>query len=281
MSRDLRAEVRALLERQGLALSKLRGQHLLVDPGVLDRILAAAAVAPGDAVLEIGPGTGVLTERLLAAGAQVTAVELDPRMAALLRARFADEPRFTLVEGDAVGLLRSHGRAPLHLPAGFAVVANLPYQVTTPLLWALLGPDVPAERLPAAVTVMVQREVADRILGRPRPNLLSLLVGTYGAPRTVCDVPAAAFQPPPRVRSAVVRAAAAPLAGRAALLALAKAGFAAPRRTLAANLAAAGVADKAAAQRALGQAGLSADVRAERLDAAAWMRLAAALGKRL
>ncbi len=275
MSRDLRAEVRALLARQGLALSKLRGQHLLVDQGVLDRILAAAALAPGDAVLEIGPGTGVLTERLLAAGAQVTAIELDPRMAALLRERFSGEARFTLVEGDALEIL------PLRLPAGYSVVANLPYQITTPLLWALVGPDVPAERLPRALTVMVQREVAERILGRPRKNLLSLLVATYGAPRKVCDVPPAAFLPPPKVRSAVVHAAAAPLAGRAALLALAKAGFTAPRRTLAANLAAAGVAEKAAVQRALGGAGVPADVRAERLDAAAWMRLAAALDKRL
>lgn len=287
MSSSLRAETHAVLSRHGLTLSKLRGQHLLVDVATLERILAAAELTPGMAVLEIGPGTGTLTARLLAAGARVTAVELDRRMAEVLRARFAGEPRFTLIVGDALAVLEKGGRMgpPLHLPPGFIVVANLPYQITTPLLWTLLGPDVPAARLPQSLTVLVQREVAERMLAgsaalpagrQARLNLLALLMQSYGPGRRIALVPPGAFLPPPRVSSAVVRFAAEPLPDRARLLSLARAGFAAPRRTLAGNLAAAGRSRTAVAS-VLRAAGLPAAVRAEALTLADWQSVAAAL----
>ncbi|TAK05319.1 ribosomal RNA small subunit methyltransferase A [Patescibacteria group bacterium] len=273
MNRSVREETAALLAAHGLPLSKLRGQHLLVDAAHLARIVAAARLGRADAVLEIGPGTGVLTERLLATGARVTAVELDQRMAHLLAARFSGEPRFTLVVGDA---LREVPR--LSLPAGYAVVANLPYQITTPLLWELVGPDRPAAALPTAVTVLVQKEVADRMLARPpRLNLLALLMQTYGAGERIAVVPPGAFLPPPKVTSASVRFVAAPVKGRDRLLSLARAGFSAPRRLLAGNLAAAGIADRAAVEAALTAAGLPEDVRAERLSLTDWQRVAAAL----
>lgn len=273
MNRSVRERTAALLAAHGMPLSKLRGQHLLVDAAHLSRIVGAARLTPEAVVLEIGPGTGLLTERLLAAGARVTAVELDPRMANLLVARFAGEPRFTLVVGDALREVRR-----LKMPSGYAVVANLPYQITTPLLWELVGPDRPAEALPAAVTVLVQKEVADRMLARlPRMNMLALLMQTYGAGERIAVVPPGAFLPPPRVTSAVVRFVAASVKGRERLLSLAHAGFSAPRRLLAGNLAAAGIADRAHLEAALAAAGLPGGVRAERLSVADWQRVAAAL----
>lgn len=267
-----------MLAAHGMPLSKLRGQHLLVDPAHLARVVAAAALRRDDAVLEIGPGTGLLTERLLAAGARVTAVELDRRMAALLASRFAGEPRFTLVVGDALQVVGARRAPPLRMPSGFAVVANLPYQITTPLLWELLGPERPASVLPAAVTILVQKEVADRMLARPpRMNLLALLLQTYGVGERIAVVPPGAFLPPPKVTSAVVRFIAAPQQGRSRLLSLARAGFSAPRRLLAGNLSAAGVAERSAVEAALAGAGLPAGVRAERLSVADWQRVAAAL----
>ncbi len=278
MNRSLRAATAELLERHGLTLAKLRGQHLLVDAAALARIVAAAGLRGGESVLEIGPGTGILTDRLLAAGAHVTAIELDQRMATLLRERFAGAPRFTLIVGDALAVLAERRGTPL--PPDYVVVANLPYQITTPLLWTLIGPDVPATRLPVSVTVLIQREVADRLLARPPDmNLLALLTQTFGEARRVADVPAGAFLPPPRVTSSVVHLARAPIAGRAALLKLARAGFAAPRRKLLGNLAASGLSRDAAAA-ALKAAKIDADVRAERLDIAAWQRLSAALDAR-
>ncbi len=273
MNRSVREETAALLAAHGLPLSKLRGQHLLVDAVHLSRMVAAAHIGRVSTVLEIGPGTGLLTERLLAVGAQVTAVELDRRMADLLAARFAGEPRFTLVVGDA---LREIPR--LALPAGYVVVANLPYQITTPCMWELVGPKRPAAKLPAAVTVLVQKEVADRMLARPaHMNLLALLMQTYGAGERIALVPPGAFLPPPKVTSASVRFVFEPLEDRAHLLALARAGFSAPRRTLAGNLAAAKIADRAKVQAVLAACGLPDGVRAERLSVFDWQRVAVAL----
>lgn len=278
MNRSAREETAALLAAHNMPLSKLRGQHLLVDAAHLSRIVDAAHLGPDVVVLEVGPGTGLLTERLLQTGARVTAIELDRRMANLLAARFAGEPRFTLVVGDALQVVGAHGRAPLHMPSGFVVVANLPYQITTPLLWELVGPDRPAAQQPAAVTILVQKEVADRMLARPpRMNMLALLMQTYGTGERIAVVPPGAFLPPPKVTSASVRFVAAPVEGRDRLLSLARAGFSSPRRILAGNLAGSGIARKADVQAALAAAGLPDGVRAERLSVADWQRVAAAL----
>ncbi len=187
------------------------GQHFLVSQAHLDRLLEVAAVRPGEPVLEVGPGRGALTERLLAAGARVTAVELDPALAGALRVRWAAEPRFRLIEADIL-------RTPLDAAALFgreepyAVIANLPYYLTTPLLFRFIRERQRFTRL----LLMVQREVADRMAAAPADGhaygSLSIAAQVACSVRLVLRVPPGAFHPRPRVESAVVELR--PLPGR-------------------------------------------------------------------
>jgi 16S rRNA (adenine1518-N6/adenine1519-N6)-dimethyltransferase len=181
------------------------GQHWLVDPQVLERIVAAAAIQPGEWLLEVGPGRGVLTERLLASpAAGLVAVELDRDLAAGLRQRFAAEPRFQLLEGDALKL-------PLLTPSGSLpdkVVANIPYNITGPLLERLVGR---LDQLPAhpfrLLVLLVQQEVGQRLTasaGQSAFSALTLRMALLARCRRVCVVPPRSFQPPPKVMSEVV-----------------------------------------------------------------------------
>lgn len=192
---SLRETVRATLERMGRGALHIRGQNFLVDDTVLDEIIHASGVRPGDVVLEIGPGLGMLTERLLAAGARVTAIELDPQFASYLRETFGDRVR--IIEGDAL-------QADLGALAGgapYRVIANIPYNITSLLLLAI----VHASSVPLSATLMVQSEVASRVLaGPPDMNPLSLLVGFHAVPRIALKVSRASFSPSPKVDSAVL-----------------------------------------------------------------------------
>ncbi|MFC7236506.1 16S ribosomal RNA methyltransferase A [Halosegnis marinus] len=171
-------------------------QHFLVDDRVLDRI---PSYLPEDAdrghLLEIGGGTGALTDRLLAAGDEVTVVERDPELAAFLREEFAaevDAGRLTVVEGDALDV---------DLPDFTACVSNLPYGVSSEIAFRLLPEKRP-------LVLMFQKEFADRMAADPGTDeygRLSVTAGHYAAVEVVEDVPAAAFDPRPRVESAVVR----------------------------------------------------------------------------
>ncbi len=192
-------EVRRLIRAEGLRASRSRSQNFLADPDVLQAILDLADPAPGRRVLEIGPGLGILTGGLLDAGATVAAVELDAGLAAYLRRRFAaaiSEGRLRLIEGDALDqpLLEL-------LPSPFEVVANLPYHVTSPILHRLLGASPRPERL----VLMLQLEVAERIAAAPGSmSYLSAFVQYHAAVRLARRVPAAAFEPAPKVDSAIV-----------------------------------------------------------------------------
>jgi 16S rRNA (adenine1518-N6/adenine1519-N6)-dimethyltransferase len=193
------ADVRATLRAAGLRARHALSQNFLADADVLDAILHAAGVEPGDRVLEIGPGLGLLTGGLLGGGATVTAVELDTRLAAFLRDRFApevDAGTLTLVEGDALD------QDLLHLaPAPYSVVANLPYHITSPILHALLG----AAPRPTRLVLMVQREVAERIAAPPgKMSYLSVFVQYHARVRIAFHVPPEAFEPEPAVESAVI-----------------------------------------------------------------------------
>ena len=178
------------------------GQHFLHDPSVLERIVAAVAPRAGDTLLEIGPGRGALTALLLACACRtLDAVEIDRDLAAMLRERFAREPRFTLHEADALrfdfaALAATRGR--------LRVIGNLPYNISTPLLFHLL------ESAPviADLHVMLQREVIERMAAAPGDaayGRLTVMLAPWVQVEPLFDVGPGAFQPPPRVWSAVAR----------------------------------------------------------------------------
>jgi len=176
------------------------GQHWLIDQGVLGRIVAAAQLNPGDRVLEVGPGRGALTERLLASpAAAVLAVELDRDLVAGLQLRFSDEPRFSLCCGDVLAV---------ELPAADKVVANIPYNITGPLLERLVGRlDRPVSRPYERLVLLVQREVGERIRclpGSSAYSALSVRMQLMVRCQLICAVPPRCFQPPPKVHSEVI-----------------------------------------------------------------------------
>ena len=191
-------QLRRLLLAEGLRPKKSLSQNFLTDPSVLDAIVAAADLQPGERVVEIGPGLGVLTRRLLAAGTSVTAVEVDPRLAAWLRRELGEQPGFDLIEADALTL---HPRD-LGGEGDYKVVANIPYHITSPLLHAFLEGDRP----PELTVLLVQLEVAERVAAPPgRMSYLSAFAQNVAAAEVVARVPAAAFEPAPEVDSAVLR----------------------------------------------------------------------------
>ncbi len=176
------------------------GQNFLVDPNLQRKIAAAVGAAPGEPVLEIGPGKGALTGHLAASGAAVTAVELDDDLAAALAARYENDSRVTVVHGDILSV---------DLPALTAdwsrtrVAGNIPYNITTPIIFRLLRPPYPAD-----IVLTVQAEVAARIMAAPGTRTygaLSVGIGVHARASKVCKVPRRAFRPVPRVESAAVR----------------------------------------------------------------------------
>jgi 16S rRNA (adenine1518-N6/adenine1519-N6)-dimethyltransferase len=190
------------LRRLGVAPRKSLGQHFLVDEFVLGDIADACLLRPSDTVLEIGAGPGGLTAELAKRAGAVVAVDIDEEMASLARRRLADQPHVCVIAADVLDytpaeLLEEGGAS-----APYVATGNLPYYITQPVIRRLLEADPAPER----IVVLVQREVARRMVGGPgRESLLSMSIKCYGAPEPLFDVPASAFWPPPRVQSAAVR----------------------------------------------------------------------------
>ncbi len=196
-----------MLKERGLAANQGLGQNFLVDEGVLEGIVEAAEVKEGDRVLEIGPGPGVLTEKLLERGAKVTAVELDRGMCALLEERFGECPELRVLHQDILKTdlneLLGSGDEEGREPRDWKVAANLPYYITTPVLFALLKES----RRFSSITIMVQKEVAQRMEAGPGTGAygaLSLAVQYAAEVKKALSVPPSAFWPRPKVESAVV-----------------------------------------------------------------------------
>jgi 16S rRNA (adenine1518-N6/adenine1519-N6)-dimethyltransferase len=209
------------------------GQHFLSDVGILNRIVAAADVVPGDTVLEVGPGHGSLTEALAKRGATVIAVEIDRDLVPALRDQFRNAPQVTIVERDVLDATPGELLAAGGASAPYVVVANLPYNIAAPTLRAFLEGDVRPTRL----VVMVQREVAEAIVARPGAmGLLSVATQVYGETSLVMRVAPGAFSPPPKVESAVVRIDVAPEprvdVPLDAFFRIVRAGFGNPRKQL-------------------------------------------------
>jgi len=281
-------EVRRTLRREGLRASHARSQNFLADPDVLQAILDLAEAGSGTRVLEIGPGLGILTGGLLAEGAEVTAVELDAALVGYLRTRFAEQlegGRLRLVEGDALDQ-----ELTTIVASPYRVVANLPYHITSPMLHRLLGGEPAPERL----VLMVQAEVAERIAAAPgQMSYLSVFVQYHATIRIALRVPPEAFEPAPKVASAVVvlepRGHRPLTAAREdALWALVHAGFRERRKMLRNVLArqlragedgATGpLLGQARVDAALAAAGIAGDRRPQTLSVEDWLRLLEAFG---
>ncbi len=279
------ADPRALdgvLRRHGVRAAASLGQRFLVDRGVLASIVEAAEIGPTDDVLEIGPGPGVLTAALADRALSVTAVEIDQRLVAVLRDTLGERANVRIVRADAldVDLYAVGERRPTR------IVANLPYQITTPLLERFLADA----RRPPLVVVLVQEEVAKRMAASetneraPRERgFLSVFVQSFAEARIVRRVPPRAFRPAPKVSSAVValrtraRPAFAPLEQKAFLTFVSDV-FRHRRKQLRSALGHEAGIEKARADRALAAAGIDPKRRPEELSLAAWVALANEVG---
>jgi 16S rRNA (adenine1518-N6/adenine1519-N6)-dimethyltransferase len=272
--------IRALLADAGLRPSRALGQNFVADPNTVRRIARLAGVGPGDRVVEIGAGLGSLTLALAETGAEVTAVEVDRHLVPLLR-EVVEPSGVRVVEGDAMELDWGELLGPADPDRPWALVANLPYNVATPLVLTVLERAPQVERM----VVMVQREVGERLAGRPGSGaygIPSVKLAWWADAEVVGRVPPTVFVPQPRVESALVRitrhaeppaAAVAAGVGRAEVFALIEAGFGQRRKMLRRSLA--GRADP----EAFAAAGVRPEARAEELDLDAWIALAAAVGR--
>ncbi|MCE2924740.1 MAG: 16S rRNA (adenine(1518)-N(6)/adenine(1519)-N(6))-dimethyltransferase RsmA [Phycisphaeraceae bacterium] len=202
------SEIKAMLAERGLRPRHALGQNFLIDHNLLAKLLNAANLKPGELILEVGPGTGTLTEALLAQGCRVLACEMDTNLASLLADRITSQghaERFRLVQGDCLALGKRLNNAVANAIGDepFKLVANLPYNAATPLILTLLI-DHPRCSLIAAT---IQREVADRLTAKPATpdyGLLSILVQALSTPHILAKLDPACFWPRPKVTSAMV-----------------------------------------------------------------------------
>lgn len=193
-----------IIQKYGFDFQKKFGQNFLIDPRVLDKIIAAAQITKDDFVLEIGPGIGTMTQYLAEAAREVTAVEIDRNLIPILSETLSEYENVTVLNQDvlktdiaAIAQERNGGRP-------IKVVANLPYYITTPIIMGLFESRVPID----SITVMVQKEVAQRMQAQPGTKdygALSLAVQYYAEPYIAANVPPNCFIPRPNVGSAVIR----------------------------------------------------------------------------
>lgn len=193
-----------IIKKYNFVFQKKYGQNFLIDTHVLDKIIAAANITKNDMVLEIGPGIGTMTQYLAEAAGQVVAVEIDDNLIPILEDTLKDCDNVTIIHDDILKVDLSHLAAQYNSGRPIKIVANLPYYITTPIIMSLFEKDVPVHN----ITVMVQKEVADRMQVGPGSKdygALSLAVQYYAEPYLVANVPPNCFLPRPKVGSAVIR----------------------------------------------------------------------------
>jgi 16S rRNA (adenine1518-N6/adenine1519-N6)-dimethyltransferase len=265
-------ETRALLQQHGLRPKTRIGQHFVIDPNTIRKVVDVAGVKPGDQVLEIGPGLGALSLAILDAGARLIAIELDRALKPVLDETLADRARLVIADAMAVDYKRLlRGRST-------KLVANLPYQVATPLILDLLV-GAPAVQ---SFTVMIQKEVGERLAAQPGDDAygaVSAKIAFLASARIAAPVSRRVFYPMPDVESVIVqierRARPAEKIARARLFAVIEAGFAQRRKTIRRALRGAWSAEDV--ERALTKAGVAGEARAETLGVSDFAAIARAL----
>lgn len=263
------------------------GQHWLRNERVLDRIITAAKIAPTDRILEIGPGTGILTRKLVAAASAVVAVEIDRDLCALLVKKMGHIDNFLLLENDFLGLdINSSLTDFPKFQNANKVVANIPYNITGPILEKLLGNIVhPAEQPFDSIVLLVQKEVGERLFAKPSTKAfgaLSIRVQYLADCELICPVPARDFSPPPKVDSAVIRLTPRRLNLKAnnpkMLDNLVRLGFSTRRKMLRNNLQSA--IDREDLIELLASLKIGAEIRAEDLSIEQWIQLSNLVSER-
>jgi 16S rRNA (adenine1518-N6/adenine1519-N6)-dimethyltransferase len=277
--------IKPLLQKHGFRFSKSKGQNFLTQSWVPREIAEGAGIDDTCGVLEVGPGIGPLTQALCESAAKVVAVEVDTSLKPILAETMADQDNFTLIFGDILktnipALVAEHfqGLRPM-------ACANLPYYITSPVLSALLE-----SRCFEAVTVMVQKEVAQRICAQPGSkdySAFSLFCQYYAEPEILFDVPPSCFIPQPKVTSAVITlrcrtAPPCPISDEKLFFRVVKASFAQRRKTLTNGLSSGfGEIPKAEIIECIRAAGFSETIRGETLDIPGFARIAEEIGKKL
>ena len=273
-SESLLTQTQKLLRRYDLRARKGLGQHFLIDEDILRLIIDTAQLTAEDVVIEVGPGLGVLTRELAEHAGRVVAIELDDKLAQILKESLSGAKNVTIINQD---VLKIDPAALMHDvgSTAYKVVANLPYYITSPVLRHFLE----AEIKPQSMVVMVQKEVAEEIAAKPgKMSLLSIGVQLYGEPFIVAKVPAESFYPAPAVDSAVLKVTpyAKPpieIADTEGFFRLARAGFSAARKQLANSLAKGMGISKEETLALLAKADISSQRRAETLSIEEWARL--------
>lgn len=259
-------DLKSLLNANGFWAKKSLGQNFLVDENAFDQIVAAAELQPTEAVVEVGPGTGFLTERLLAKAGRVIAVEYDEAMVRLLKLRFLSVRNLELVHHDALTF---------PVPSGaYKVVANIPYYITSPLLKHFLQ----SGNRPGLMVLLVQKEVAEKICGLDGKSMVTTETQVFGRPQIMGLVPRTSFYPAPKVDSAILKIEVypeplVPQEQLKAFLRLVGFGFTQKRKKLS-NALASGFHREVDEMRAiLEKVGLDSNIRAEELEIADWLKL--------
>jgi len=280
---SLLVRTKKLLRRFNLQARKGLGQHFLIDEEVLELIVSTARLTPTDGVVEVGPGLGVLTQELAGQAGCVIAVELDDKMAAILKETLTAFDNVTIINQDVLRIdpaaLLQEQRIKLPSavvsPFRYKVVANLPYYITAPVLRRFLEASVK----PETMVVMVQKEVAETIAAKPgQMSLLSVSVQFYGVPTIISQVPAGSFYPVPEVDSAILKIDVypeppVPVTDEASFFRVVRAGFSAPRKQIANSLAQGLELPKAEILSLLEKAGIVSQRRAGTLTLDEWARL--------
>ena len=293
-------ELKSLLISHNLWAKKSLGQNFLVDENALDKIIEAADLKPSDNIIEVGPGTGFLTERLIKQVKHVTSVELDRGMVDLLKERFNGVKNLEIIQSDILNFPisslsfpvasgdresrvsldpRFHGGDKMGDDGKqYKVVANIPYYITSPLLKHFLQSD----HRPTSIVVLVQKEVAEKVVGKTGKSLITIETQLFGRPEIVGIVPAKSFYPAPKVDSAILKIEVykKPLISAAKFddfLRLVKFGFSQKRKMLSNTLSAGLHMKSSEMSEILKKADINPNLRAENLEICDWERLAKCL----
>ena len=260
------------LRRLNLRARKGLGQHFLVDEQVLSRLISAVALTPGDTVIEVGPGLGILTRELAKGADRVIAVEIDTTMAVALREALVPLRNVSIINAD---ILESNPASLLGIETTYKVVGTLPYYIAT----AVIRHFLEAQIKPISIVVTVQKEVAQAIAAPPgKMSLLSVSVQLYGRPTIVDYITPQSFYPPPKVDSAIVRVDVyerplVTIADEATFFSVVRGGFSAPRKQLRNSLALGLEMSTGEATSLLEEAGIEQKRRAETLNLEEWARV--------